>query len=213
MIASLRWVLMCLVVAPMMGCAAFGAFEYAAMGPPVQPARYEPARKPMVVFVENYRSPSAVALDADRLGSMVARELAVNDVVPVVSPEALFSLREQKGTAFGEMRISEIGQAVGAEQVLYIELLASRAEQPTGELMKASMSARVKVVDAADGRTLWPADMSEGYAMQYETPMKLREEQVSLSSVREEMLRTMARRTARLFYAWKPSDSKEADEG
>lgn len=211
---SLQWVSLCLLLAAVAGCNIVGAVQYATMGPPRQEAQYVPEKRPTVVFVENYQAPSQVALDADAFTALMARELMANGVVPVVGQEELFELRERKGPeAFAKMRISEVGRAVGAEQVLYIELLSSRVEEAAGGLTKARMAARLKLVDVETGRTLWPEDMSNGFPVAYETPMAKREETVSLKTVREEMLRTMARRTARLFYSWKPADAKEASEG
>ena len=139
------------------GCNVVGAVQYAAMGPPAIPAMYQPNKVPTLVLVENYEAPSAAALDSDRLAMLLRRELKTHQVVPVVDPAALATLREQKPRDFGSMRISEIGQALGAEQVIYINLIRSDVEQTAG-LLKATLSARVKVVEAKTGRLLWPPD-------------------------------------------------------
>src|SRR5690606_2050106 len=159
-----------------------GAVQYAAMGPPRQDAMFVPPNKPTLILVENYKAPSAVAMDADRLAMLVARELQAHQVAPIVDPAHLSALRERRGSDFKNMRISEIGQAVQADQVIYINLLKSDVEQTAG-LLKTSISVRVKVVDAHTGQTLWPTDSAEGHPIAHESPMVRPEENVTESSV------------------------------
>lgn len=185
------------------GCNVAGAVQYAAMGPPATPAMYKLNKVPTLVLVENYEAPSAAALDSDRLAMLLSRELQTHRVAPVVDPAALAALREQKPRDFGSMRISEIGQAVGAEQVIYINLIRSDVEQTAG-LLKATLSARVKVIDAKTGRLLWPQDSAEGYPVGHETPMIRPEETVTAETVRAKMIDTIALKIGRMFYNWKP---------
>jgi len=186
------------------GCNVVGAVQYAAMGPPRQEAMYVPPKRPTLVLVENYKTPSAVAMDADRLAMLVGQELAAQQVAPIVDQAHLSALRERKGSEFRNMRISEIGRAVQADQVIYINLVESEVQQTAG-LLKAVIAVRVKVVDAHTGETLWPKDSADGYLISNETPVVRPEENVTESTIRAQMLALTARHVGRLFYSWKPS--------
>lgn len=185
------------------GCNVVGAVQYAAMGPPERAALYQPAKTPLLVLVENYEAPSAAVLDSDRLAMLLSQELQNRQIAPVVEAARVPALREQKGHEFGQMRIREIGEALGAEQVIYVNLVRSDVEQTAG-LLKASLSARVKVVEVSTGRLLWPPDLAEGYPVTYETPMIRPDEKTTPQTVRAEMIDAMAARIGRLFYSWKP---------
>ncbi len=200
--AASRW-LGCLLMMILAGCNVIGAVHYAAVGPPRQPALFELKQVPTVVLVENYEAPSVGILDSDRLAMLLTRELQNNTTIELVPSERVAQLREQQRQAFSRMRISEIGKAVGAEQVIYVNLVRSEVEQTAG-LLKASVAARVKVVDATSGRLLWPPDSAEGYPVSHETPMVRPDEKVTHQTIRAEMIDTMAVRISRLFHSWKP---------
>ncbi|MCC6241009.1 MAG: hypothetical protein IT448_11995 [Phycisphaerales bacterium] len=194
------------------GCNYVGMFEYAVVGPPLQPAAYKLSEQPTLVLVENYRSPSSLALDADRFGSQLTDELRSNTLTPMIDPAELHRLIQQKGSAYPQMKVSEIARELGARQVVYIDLASCGVEQ-AGGMMRGIMSYRVKVIDGQTGQTLWPQDAASGQPVEYKTEMQHVTELDKPDMLRTRMIGNMARRTARFFYDWKPVDLNDAHGG
>jgi hypothetical protein len=201
------------VLVLMTGCNVGGVVGYIATGPAVQPAQYKPDPKPTLVLVENYQSPSSVALDADRFAENLSNELRANTNLPLVDRSPLYSLRERDPSAYARLKVSEIAQKVGAEQVVYVDLSACQVQQSATHSARGRMAMRIKVIDAATGRTLWPVDAADGLPIVHETPLTQVSDTYRPEMLRTEMLQDVAARTARLFYDWKPVDLNEAADG
>ncbi len=131
---------------------------------PTTPAVYELQDHPTVVFVDDRRSlisPSSLrGVIADRL----SQELQTQEIVTtVVSPRDAESVARQNDDFDTFMPIAEIGRAVGAEQIIYIEMLEFRERldqynpRPRGRC-------RLRVVDVVNNVRLYPGrDMQEDY--------------------------------------------------
>lgn len=193
------------------GCVA-GALAYKFSPPPTVPAEYKPDKQPTLVFVENYQNPDLVAVQADRLSREVSRELSDHKAVPIVAPEKLIDLKNAKAASFHAMNVPAVGQALGARQVIYVDLVQFSVDpQPGSEMMKGKADARVKVVDAQTGRTLWPRDISGGRQIKLETPFVRIAGGDSPDSLQEEMYHTLGDKIAKLFYDWQ-SDQVDGSE-
>ncbi len=211
MINQLMLSLFCLLLT---GCNIVGAMSYAVSGPPMQPAQFKPARRPTLVMVESYSAPSGVMIDGDRFASLLTEQLRVNDVVPTVAPAALYGLRERSGANFSKLTVSQIGRELGADQVIYVDLLGSGIEQAGGTMMRGKMSMRIRIIDTQSAAILWPVDAADGLPVVYSTPMQRLTETDNPEILKTRMLNLMAMKTARLFYDWKPADlSAAAEEG
>lgn len=206
------FILFCLMISAG-GCTWVGIADYVVSGPPVHPAAYKLKAAPTLVIAENYRQPSAVAMDADRFAAALTGELREHQLAPVVDVGGLYALRERKGADYAKMKVSEIGRELGAEQVLYVDVITTGVEVANGTMMKGKMALRLKVIDTENGATLWPADMAEGFPVGYETPVARMNESETPAMLRTELIDQMATRTARLFYDWKPDDLDQAAEG
>lgn len=184
------------------GCNAVGAIAYKAVGDPKNPAEFKPAQKPTLILVENFQNPDLYHAPSLQVARDVEQELSENKVAPVVSREKLDDLRTNDAAAYHKMNIPAVGRAAGAKQVIYVNLVKFSAEPPLGgSEMSGLAEARVKVIDAESGRTLWPPDSSEGREVRYETR---HEEAVDFSSrpaVQEQISHGIATKIARLFYA------------
>lgn len=192
------------------GCTAASALQYKIAGPPAVPARYVPAKEPMLVLVENYKASAVGYSDAESLARHLVIELRDHKVAPIIPLERLYALRTEQGVAYRKMSMAAVGRAVGAMQVLYVDVHESSIGSPPGsELMKGRMGVQVRVVDVDTGATRWPQEAAAGIPLGYETPLPRADENTTEAMIRQRMTSAMAVRIARLFYKWKPIDTSE----
>ncbi|MCC6424911.1 MAG: hypothetical protein IT447_15670 [Phycisphaerales bacterium] len=195
--------LMCLTLC---GCAAASVLAYKLSGPPTIKAKYIPAQEPMLVLVESFRTPSASFVTAEQLAAAIVADLTDNKVVPLVDQKKLYQLRDTKGEQFHDLSIPEIGQATGAKQILYVNVLQSSVDPAGGgEFVKATVAVRVKVVDVATGNTLWP-DSQGGVPVAAESPLVHIEPGITPASVRDELVKRVGTQVGRLLHDWKAEE-------
>lgn len=196
------------------GCVAASAIQQKITGPPAVDAQYVPAKEPMLVLVENYRSPTAYS-DAEMLARYLMDDLSKHKVAPLVPMQTLYALRTNKGDDFRKMSMAAVGREAGAKQVLYVDVQQCGIGAPPGsELLKGRIAVQVRVVDVDTGATRWPPNATEGIPLSYETPLPRADVNTSEAMVRQHMHEAMASRIARLFYKWKPDDfTEELDMG
>jgi hypothetical protein len=197
-----RTIVLGLLGATVSGCVAGAALAYKLSGTPTDPAQYVMKKQPTVVLVENYHNPTSTALHADRLDRQITVELDRNKVVPVVPAEKLIDLRDSRGDGFTSMNIPAIAKAVGAKQVVYVNLQRFGSDPPGGgPMLRGIAEAAVRVVDADTGKTLWPPDSSAGKSVRLETPYVQLTDGADEASVQEQMYVALGDKIARLFYA------------
>jgi hypothetical protein len=116
------------------------------------------------------------------------------------------ALASTRPTSWRKASIPEIGRAVGAKQVVYIDIISDVVTHDGGTgMINASTSARVRVVDATNGATLWPTDASAGWPVSYQSPMyDTSRPDVNEIIVRQKVQKAVAAQVARLFYNFKP---------
>jgi hypothetical protein len=208
----LRWLRLSLVAAlPLLigGCnllsvASVGAYKLGMV--PKNPAQYTPARTPMLVLVENFEHQSMATVQAEQLSRFLANEIQLHDVAPVVNPEQLQELKDSRPKEFPTMSVSAVAQALGAQQVLYVQLTTADVTPLSGgDGFTGSSTVSVKLIDAATGNTLWPNDQS-GYGVssktQVDSPQGARDPQ----EVHRRLNADLADKIARLFYPWSPEN-------
>lgn len=206
------WVALMSLVLALGGCKLAAALSYKAFGPPEVPAKYVPDQQPMLVLVENYRRPSAAAPEAEHLSRFLMNELEEHEIAPVVELSALDRLRDARPSEYAGMKIPAIGRAVGAGQVLYVDLLEAGVERaPGGEMARGRVAARVRIVDTEKGQTLWPNDQAEGFSVFHETRYRLLRGDVTESTVRQEAYTAAADRIIGLFRKYRPDTLYEDD--
>jgi hypothetical protein len=101
------------------------------------------------------------------------------------------------------MSIPAIAKAVGAKQVIYVDLIKSSIDVAEGEAMvRGSMDAAVRVVDAGTGQTRWPIDALQGWPINVQTPFLANDEKTNESDFRRRMHEVLAIKISHLFYDW-----------
>jgi hypothetical protein len=197
------------------GCPAVGVIADKLAGPRPIEAMYEPGKTTqLLVIAENFRAQGHSASDNDRLARLVSDQLAAKEVSMMVSQEKLAVVRDARPGAYGKMSVVDVGRAVGAQQVLYIDFggIGVGAQQGSN-MLKGVGHATVKVIDVAAGQVTFPRDMSEGMPIGFETPIRRATDVSDADAVRRETLLGLSSRISRLFFKYQPTDIEAIDSG
>jgi hypothetical protein len=191
------------------GCNVIGVFSYAAGGVMKVPAEYKLQNRPTLVLVENYGNPDLFALPADRLGRDVTTELTDIKGAKFIAPEKISDLKSSDPADFGKMNIPAVGRAVGAKQVVYVNLIQFSVDAPVGgDRFIGKAEAHVKVIDSDTGRTLWPPDSSDGRVIKFETKATQDVDDTKAGIMEDQLCQTLSQKIVRLF---RDSTQEEAD--
>ena len=194
------------------GCYAVGTVAHMVFGPPAVDAQYDPQKRPTLVLVENFQDPDASAADGDVIAREVGEKLHENADLEVVDADRVVPLRTEQAATFHAMSVPAVGRALGAKQVVYVNLVESETSaDPTGAAVHAKATARVRVVDAATGSVLWPTGQPRGLELSADVPYD-RSDSTHGAGMRGEMLSQLSDRIAKLFYKWKPDTEKESND-
>ncbi|MSR44050.1 MAG: hypothetical protein EXS15_01655 [Phycisphaerales bacterium] len=143
------------------GCNFLIPLTYLAEGPPKAPAAFElPSKRTAFVVDDRKNRMARVALRVE-IGESAATGLLENSVVPeVISTRDSVAMVRRLDTASKPVSIQRVGESLGAEQVVFIEvdefnLSGGRAEGGPEAV------ALVKVIDITTGERLWPSAGSE----------------------------------------------------
>lgn len=187
------------------GCNIIG-FAGNALFPPKIDAKYKPEKVPMLVLVENQQNPSMALAESDELAGYIIDDLKAYKVCPLVDRAKLQQLRDQDEKAVEKMTISEIGRAVGAEQVLYVDMRRSNVGTIEGVPLHGRLDVAIKVVDVKTSKTLFPQTASASYALNYETPLMTLEggSAASPSDLRTTLLGAAGTGIGRCFHEYFP---------
>ena len=194
------------------GCNIIGAIAYKVSGSPTIKAQYAPPKSKTLVIVENYHNPSTLRLEADAVARHLVEEMKMHKVAPVVDPSDAEAHREGEGTAFRKMPVDAIGRALGAKQVIYVDLERFDLRQTVGsELLGGHAAARVRVVGEG-GDVLWPTDSAGGYPVEVKVEPQRVPAGVGDFAVRRQLHSDLADRIAKLFYDWKADSADGSAE-
>ena len=194
------------------GCSLVGAVGYKAFGPTKVPAEYEPKKEAMLVLADAYGSPAELQPYADQIAVMVVDKLRQNQGAPLIDQSTLIRFRSTKGINYEKMNIPQIGSAMKAQQVLYIHLKNLSATDIASDVVKAQVSADVRVVSVANGQTLWP-DIGSTHEITAPAQFVRKEGSQTAPAARGEMMDQLAEQVAKLFYSHTPDfEDKHAIE-
>ena len=181
------------------GCNIIG---YAANAMPQKvKATHTPPMTPMLVLVENRQNPGIVVSDADQLAALIMEDLQLYKVAPLIGLEKLYAARDSQKD-FDKMTITQIGKAVGADQVLYVDLRRINVyeDHDSGIPMHSRLDAAVRLVDVKTSATTFPAMGQPDWPIALETPITAAVNRTNADAVRESLLRSTAISIGRLFH-------------
>jgi TolB-like protein len=186
----------------MQGCTTLGALAYKVTPPPkIQPVYTMPKEKTLVL-VENYRNPGVSDQDTERLGREITDQLKKHSIAPVIDPDTLFDYRSDNGGTFDQMSIASIGQALGAKQVLYVDVVDYGGDWTlASNMLHPKATIRVRVVDVKTGNTVWPDQAARGYPMNIELQYAEIKDAGTAMDAEEAICQSTADHVAKLFYA------------
>ena len=199
---SIRWVcsLLC-AAAAVAGCNYIIPANYILQGPPKEPAAYAlQSRKTIVIVDDKQNRMSRVALRVE-IGDAAGTELLENDVVPeVISTRDSVALARRLDTASKPVSIQRLGESLGAEQVIYVEVdefvLAGGRKEGGPEAVVL-----VKVIDAANGTRLWPSVGSQAVQSDLlDINPSLLETSAGRREIEEKLALQIVEDVAKLFY-------------
>jgi len=194
----------------LVGCGAFGAVAYKLSPQPATPAEFKPENQTTLVLVENYSNPDLFEVESERLERDVAYLFAEHKVFPVVPVQKLRDFKSSSGSTFYKMDIPKLAKALGAKQVIYVELEQFSNDPPLGgQAIRGKASAMVKLIDGESGQVLWPRDSSAGRQVKYQTA--LLNDSDDHASIEERLYQHLSDQIARLFYE-SPADQVDGAE-
>ncbi len=195
------------------GCEIAGVLLHQLIGEPPVDAQYDLPKGPTLVLVENYRSPDAIQFDADQISHAVTDELKKPGKIEVINPDKVLALRDEDESKYRTMNIAAVGKAVGAKQVIYVDLVESEVNKdPSAGAVSAQATARVRVVDSETGRTLWPSNATAGKELSQ--PIDFQQVDPShVAAMHTQLLTKLSSKIAKLFYRWSPDDQAQEDNG
>ncbi len=203
------WLLVAIAAAALVlgSCNILVPASYLAFGQPKMEAQYPLLDRPTVVFVDDQSD--AIPLNATRvrrtIADKISTELMARDLVTnVISSRDAMALARQRDREGRLLAIGDIGDAAGAEQVIYVEIV-SFLGSPDGYTPKPTASCRVKVLDVARRTRLFPpADAERAWRQVAVVAPAINVEQYRTSSGRRQIQQMLALLTAdqvaKLFY-------------
>ncbi len=194
-------------------CNIVGPAAYLIGGQPKVDAQYALSDRPTVVFVDD---PENILPDRSLrrlIGDRVAQELMVKKLVSITisSADAMaVAGRESYGKP---LAIEEIGRAVGAEQVVFVNM-TSFVLSPDNVTPRPSGTCQVKVIDVVNRERLFPTADGDfrgasGYPVQVAMRQVSLERYRTLSSrrgIREQLANEIADQITKVFYRHVPDE-------
>lgn len=185
------------------GCNYLIPASYLIEGPPKEAARYELPRRKTVVYVDDRANRMTRAALRTAVGEEVGTLLLQQALVPeVISSKDAVSYARRVDTSDKQVSIRKIGEAVGAEQVIYIDVDEYRISAD-GATPRPAAIVNVKVIDVGSGARLWPDGTDEGERMVVRTreqSLELYNSSAGRRKVEDALAKQVAEDVSKLFY-------------
>ncbi len=151
------------VAASLSACNILGPAVYLIKGQPKAPAMYVLEDKPTVVFVDDRNN--AIPINSSRVRRAVADDvtnqlMSRGLVMMTISPRDAMALSRNQDREGKLMSMGALGEAIGAEQLIYIEMLSYRGS-PDNVTPRPSAACRLKVIDIVNKTRLFPGPGAE----------------------------------------------------
>lgn len=197
------------------GCNVVGPIAYFIGGPGTVKAQYVLEERPTVVYVDDRAS--VIDTNARALRLAIAQQVTTELMVhKALAPELMIDARDAMGAVIAKdraselMAIDEIGRSVGAEVIIYLEMLAF-AVSPDGVTPRPTAACQVRVIDVTNRVRLFPpADGGEqarrvNAVLPEMDPTAFRT-LASRSKVFEVLASELGDSVARVFYSYEAGD-------
>jgi hypothetical protein len=141
------------------GCNIAGPVAYFVGGPPSVNAEYKLPDRPTVVFVDDRANTIGTNAPSIRraIAEKVCEDLMVKKLVTTtISPRDAMGVVATSDRHGELMPIDAIGRAVGAEQVIYVQML-SFSGTSDGTTPRPTAVCRVRVIDVVERKRLYPS--------------------------------------------------------
>jgi len=199
-----------LSVGPLAGCNIVAPIFYAVHGPPKTKPLYQlQPRRPTVVFVDDRSNIAPRRVLRSTIARRAEQELLDRGVlVNVIDSRAAFRVASEDSLS-NPMPIGAIGEAVGAEVIIYVSL-DSFTLSPQDGGSKPAASASVKVLDVTNKARLWPVGTSRGYPLRVALPVAPNYGTMNNTArlkVQNSLAETLGLGVAQLFYTHETSQS------
>jgi hypothetical protein len=218
-VAIHRAALCCLIAWGVGGCVQSIPWFATVLAPPEKHvAIFKPPKdKKILVLVED--RPRPINYDALKVELMdkINQQLIDHKVAASVVPSERLQELSVSTNDFGRLSTSEIGQRLGADLVLYVQIDRFTLKDDATTLWQGRLATSVWMVDVKEGR-IWPKERvkSSGYPV---GPIELQPEEDSSVSFGTEITRKltnrMSDRIAKLFYDYEsyPEEEEKTRKG
>jgi hypothetical protein len=184
------------------GCTMLGVAAYKLAPDPVIPPVYVLDHEPTLILVENSYNPASMRLQSETICRAVFDDLLANSVAPLVDPQDAADLRHKNPEDYRKMPLDAIGKAVGAKQVIYVDLASFDVSHAlASELYTGAAVARVRVV-GDNGEVLWPTDAAGGYPVNVKVNPQHTPHGVAEDAIRTQLTAALSEKIGRLFHKW-----------
>lgn len=186
------------------GCNIVGPAAYIVGGPGSIDAEHALADRPTVVFIddrENIVNPTSLRR---LIAEKVSQDLMTRKVVMrTISPHDAMSLASRHDTHKDVMPVDAVGRAVGAEQIVYVEMLVFQDSE--GQVPRPVAACRVRVIDVENRERLYPPRDAERPFRVLEVRMRevnpdLYRSRATRYQISESLANELGDRIAKLFY-------------
>ncbi len=190
------------------GCNVLGVMAYKFAGPTKVKPQYKLPEVPTLVIAESFSTANRSTINSDRLARVVttslSQHLSKNPNLLIVSQDELDKLRSSRLADYSKMSTAAIARAVGAKQVVYIDLQEVAVSGMAGsQVFKGMASAYVRVIDAQTQKVLWPDGSEQGSPVAFESS-PLGKSSKTRNATLAATIDGLGDRTAKLFYEWQP---------
>lgn len=209
-VQSMVMVVSCAVMSQLAGCNIAGPAYAIAAGPPKKPAEYELQDRPTLVFVDDRENALSRRNLRRQIADRVSEDLMVEGVVTrTISPRDGLAVAHAE-THHEPMAIDEIGRSVGADQVIYIEMLAF-ALSADGTAPVPAARCAIKVIDVQHREKLFPRPGAGDEARVMDIPgapvsMDLYQSNATRRQIEDMLAEVVGVEIAKVFYEHAPRE-------
>lgn len=184
-------------------CNIVGPAAFIIQGPPKQEAAFILPDRPTVVFVDDRKNVLPRTALRTLIGDTAAEELlATKTLSKTISSRDAINLARVQETGRKPLSIDAIGEAVGAELVIYVNIISFGASDENG-MPRPTAGAEVRVIDVVNDVRLFPVDAGNPYYIQAQTdavsPDVLRT-QAGVRQVEDLLAVRLGDQVAKVFY-------------